>query len=135
MVRESTQFFGRPSAVVVELWFPVDLGYASDSIYFPMPSCDHLLLMVDLTFWHAEGGLLYDAFNALWSKIIETADDPDFDEREPLDDLLQEVDSLADSELSSSHDGMPGMSSSYNCYYCGSKKKSLAALKSFISNE
>jgi hypothetical protein len=31
--------------------------------------------MVDLTFRHAEGGLLYDAFNARWSKIIETADD------------------------------------------------------------
>ena len=98
-------------------------------------SCDHLLLMVDLTFRHAEGGLLYDAFNARWSKIIETADDPDFDEREPFDDLLQEVDSLADSELSSSQDGMPGMSSSYNFYYCGSKEKSEIALKIFISNE
>lgn len=98
-------------------------------------SCDHLLLMVDLTFRHAEGGLLYDAFNARWSKIVETADDPDFDEREPFDDLLQEVDSLADSELSSSQDGMPGMSSSYNYYFCSSKKKSLIALKAFISNE
>lgn len=98
-------------------------------------SCDHLLLMVDLTFRHADGGLLYDAFNARWSKIIETADDPDFDEREPFDDLLQEVDSLADSELSSSQDGMPGMSSTYNYYFCSSKKKSLAALKIFISNE
>jgi hypothetical protein len=97
--------------------------------------CDHLLLMVDLTFRHAEGGLLYDAFNARWSKIVETADDPDFDERESFDDLLQEVDSLADSELSSSQDGMPGMSASYNFYYCGSKRKSLAALKTFISNE
>ena len=98
-------------------------------------SCDHLLLMVDLTFRHAEGGLLYDAFNARWSKIVETADDPDFDEREPFDDLLQEVDSLADSELSSSQDGMPSMSSSYNFYYCGSKEKSEIALKIFISNE
>lgn len=98
-------------------------------------SCDHLLLMVDLTFRHAEGGLLYDAFNARWSKIVETADDPDFDEREPFDDLLQEVDSLADSELSSSQDSMPGMSSSYNYYFCSSKKKSLLALKAFISNE
>ena len=42
--------------------------------------CDDLLLMVDWTFSHTEGVLLYDAFNALWSKIIETADDPDFDE-------------------------------------------------------
>jgi len=98
-------------------------------------SCDHLLLMVDLTFRHAEGGLLYDAFNARWSKIVETADDPDFDEREPFDELLQKVDSLADSELSSSQDGMPGMSSTYNYYFCSSKKKSLAALKIFIKNE
>ena len=98
-------------------------------------SCDHLLLMVDLTFRHAEGGLLYDAFNTRWSKIIETADDPDFNEREYFDDLLQEVNSLADSELSSSQDGIPGMSSTYNFYYCGSKRKSLAALKTFISNE
>lgn len=98
-------------------------------------SCDHLLLMVDLTFRHAEGGLLYEAFNARWSKIVKTADDPEFDEREPFDELLQEVDSLADSEISSLQDGMPGMSSSYNYYFCTSKKKSLAALKIFISNE
>jgi len=25
-------------------------------------------------------------WNARWSKIVETADDPDFDEREPFDD-------------------------------------------------
>jgi hypothetical protein len=98
-------------------------------------SCVHLLLTVDLNFRHAEGGLLYDAFNARWSMIVETADDPDFDEREPFDDLLQEVDFLADSELSSSQDGILGMSSSYNYYFCSSKKKSLAALKIFISNE
>ena len=113
--------------------------YENEEVHCPFcnttDSCDHLLLMVDLTFRHAEGGLLYDAFNARWSKIIEIADDPDFDEREHFDDLLQEVDSLADSELSSSQDGMPGMSSTYNYYFCSSKKKSLAALKIFIKNE
>jgi hypothetical protein len=91
--------------------------------------------MVDLTFRHAEGGLLYDAFNARWSKIVQTADDPDFDERGYFDEMLQEVYSLADSELSSSHDGIPGMSATYYYYFCSSKKKSLAALKTFISNE
>jgi hypothetical protein len=93
--------------------------------------CGHLLLMVDRTFRHAEGGLLYEAFNARWADIMEKADDPDFDEREPFDELLEEVDSLSDSELTSSPDSAPGMSSTYSFYYCSSKKKALAAAKRF----
>lgn len=93
--------------------------------------CGHLLLMVDRTFRHAEGGLLYEAFNARWADIMEKADDPDFDEREPFDELLEEVDSLSDSELTSSPDSAPGMSSTYSFYYCSSKKKALAAAKQF----
>ncbi len=97
-------------------------------------NCDHLLLMVDQTFRHAEGGVLYEAFNAKWSKIVEDADDPDFYEHEPFEELLQEVDALADSELTASPDSAPGMSSTYSYYYCSSKKKTLAALKKFTSD-
>lgn len=97
-------------------------------------NCDHLLLVVDQTFRHAEGGVLYEAFNAKWSKIVEDADDPDFDEREPFEELLQEVDTLADSELAASPGNAPGMSSTYSYYYCSSKKKTQAALKKFTSD-
>ena len=78
--------------------------------------------------------MLYEAFNAKWSKIVEDADDPDFYEHEPFEELLQEVDALADSELTASPDSAPGMSSTYSYYYCSSKKKTLAALKKFTSD-
>jgi hypothetical protein len=94
-------------------------------------NCDHLLLLVDETFRQAEGGMLYEAFNAKWAKIVTEADDPDFDEREPFDDLLDEVDSLADSQLTASPDSVPGMSSNYSYFYCSSKAKTMAALKKF----
>lgn len=96
-------------------------------------NCDHLLLTVDQTFRQAEGGILYEAFNARWAQILEDANDPDFDEREPFDELLQEVDSLADAEREASHDCVPGMSSTYSFYFCSSKEKLLAALKKFTS--
>lgn len=98
-------------------------------------NCDHLLLMVDLTFRHAEGGVLYDSFNKRWSSILEEADDPDFEEHEPFNDLLESVSLLADAELSSSQDNAPGMSSAYQFYFCSSKKKTQAALKKFNSDE
>jgi hypothetical protein len=94
-------------------------------------NCGHLLLVVDRTFRHAEGGLLYEAFNSRWADIMEKAGDPDFEEREPFDALLKEVDSLSDSELTSSSDSAPGMSSTYSLYFCSSKKKALAAVKQF----
>jgi hypothetical protein len=96
-------------------------------------NCDHLLLMVDRTFRNAEGGLLYEAFNNRWADIMGKADDPDFEEGEPFDELLEEVDSLSDSELTSSPDSAPGMSSTYSFYFCNSKKKALAAVKLFVS--
>jgi hypothetical protein len=95
--------------------------------------CDHLLLMVDKTFRHAEGGLLYEAFNARWSQVLEEADHPNFEEGEPFEELLDEVDSLSDAEESSSPDSAPGMSSAYSFYYCSSKKKAKAALKKFTT--
>ena len=96
-------------------------------------NCDHLLLLVDETFRQAEGGLLYEAFNKRWAKIVREADDPDFDEREPFDELLEEVNSLSDSELSASTDSAPGMSSNYSYFFCSSKIKTLAALKKFTA--
>jgi hypothetical protein len=94
-------------------------------------SCGHLLLMVDTTFRHAEGGLLYDAFNTKWALTIEEANDADFDEREPFDDLLEHVDSLADTMVEASPDSAPGMSSNISYYFCSSKKKTIKALKEF----
>lgn len=97
-------------------------------------NCDHLLLMVDKTFRHAEGGVLYDVFNSRWAQILEDADDPNFDEREPFDELLEEVDALSDAEESASPDSAPGMSSTYSFYFCSSKRKAQAALKKFKSS-
>ncbi len=57
--------------------------------------CPHLLLLVDKTFRSAIGGLLMDAFNAQWFEIYEEGGD-NFDEREPFDDLLDQVHELAD---------------------------------------
>jgi hypothetical protein len=96
-------------------------------------NCGHLLLMVDRTFRNAEGGLLWEAFNKRWADIMEKADDQDFEERAPFDELLEEVDSLSDSELTSSPDSVPGMSCAYSFYFCSSKKKALAAVKRFVS--
>ncbi|CAM8633533.1 hypothetical protein MCEMIE11_00698 [Burkholderiales bacterium] len=96
-------------------------------------NCAHLLLMVDQTFRHAEGGILFEAFNARWAKILDEANDPDFDEREPFEELLQEVNSLADAEREASPESAPGMSSTYSFYYCSSKEKLQAALKKFTS--
>jgi hypothetical protein len=94
-------------------------------------TCEHLLLVIDKTFRQAEGGVLYEAFNSRWSKIVEEADNPDFNEHEPFEDLLQVVDSISDAELTSSPDSAPGMSSTYSHFYCSSKKKTMAGLKKF----
>lgn len=95
--------------------------------------CDHLLLVVDQTFRQAEGGILYEAFNARWIKILEEANDPNFDEREPFEELLEEVDSFADAEREASPESAPGMSSTYSFYYCSSKERLQAAFKKFTS--
>ena len=111
---------------------------SDDEVHCPycdtMDNCDHLLLMVDKTFRHAEGGLLCDVFNSRWAQILEDANDPNFDEREPFDGLLEEVDALSDAEESASPDSAPGMSSTYSFYFCSSKRKAQAALKKFKSS-
>lgn len=91
-------------------------------------ACDHLLLVVDTTFRTAEGGILMEAFNARWSAYFES---DDFDEREAFDEMLEEVNSLADAMTDHVHEGGPGMSSAYSTYFVGSKTKAKAALTKF----
>lgn len=93
-------------------------------------SCDHLLLFVDLTFRNAEGGRLYSAFGRRWATISGEEDD-NFDEAEAFDELLDEVDSLADSSCSYVHQGGPGMTSGYCAYYCSSNERVAAAVQTF----
>jgi hypothetical protein len=95
-------------------------------------NCEHLLLFVDKTFRHAEGGLIYKAFNSRWSNLMAEQEPPD--ERELFEELLDEVSSLADAELTSTPDSAPGMSSNNGYYFCSSKKKTTAALKTFSKN-
>jgi hypothetical protein len=94
--------------------------------------CGHVLLAVDRTFRTAEGGVLMEAFNDRWSRLCEEGGD-DFDEREPFENLLEEVDSCADSSTDHHHDGGPGMSSSYSIYYVESAENADAAVASFVS--
>ena len=79
-------------------------------------SCEHVLLLVDKTFRTADGGVLMNAFNKRWRALCEAGGD-DFDEREPFDNLLEEVNSLADTATDYDHEGGPGMSSAYVIYY------------------
>jgi hypothetical protein len=92
--------------------------------------CRHLLLVVDKTFRKAEGGLVMSAFNARWSTLQENGGE-DFDEREPFDALLEEIDALADAALESDQEGGPGMSSSNITYVASSAAKAKKALASF----
>lgn len=93
-------------------------------------SCEHLLLFVDLTFRNAEGGRLYSAFGRRWATISGEEDD-NFDEAEAFDELLDEVDSFADSSCSYVHQGGPGMTSEYCAYYCASNERVTAAIQTF----
>ncbi len=91
-------------------------------------NCVHLLLVVDRTFRTAEGGILMDAFNARWSAKFEAED---FDEREPFDELLEEVDLLSDAMTDHNHEGGPGMSSAYSTYFVTSEARAKSALAKF----
>jgi hypothetical protein len=95
--------------------------------------CDHLVLMVDRTFREALGGLLWQDFGSRWADICNETEDPDFNESQAFDELLDEVDSLCDSEVRSSPNSAPGLTSSYSSYFCSSKKKASAAVKAFCS--
>lgn len=97
-----------------------------------LDSCAHLLLLVDRTFRVAEGGVLMAAFNERWNELCDFGGD-DFDEREPFENLLDEVDAFADASTDYDQEGGPGMSSSYSIYYTDSADKTRDVLAQFMS--
>lgn len=95
-------------------------------------NCDHFLLTVDRTFRTAEGGPIYDTFNSKWSdRFADQSEDEELDEREAFEELLEEVECLADAQIGSSPDSAPGMSSAYVSFFCSSKKRTQSATKKF----
>lgn len=96
-------------------------------------ACEHQLLLVDYTFRTIEGGALYDAAKERWN-AVEDQEDPNFDEGEAFDDLLEEVDRLANASREYVIEGGPGQTSQYNDYFCSSSARVKAAVKKFASN-
>jgi len=106
-------------------------------------NCEHLLLLVDKTFRTADGGVLMNAFNKRWCAICnegeedeEDEDDEggnDFDESEAFDELLDEIDFLADTSIDYDHEGGPGTSSTYVIYFVESEAKAQNALARFTA--
>ena len=95
-------------------------------------NCDHFLLIVDLTFRTAEGGPIYDTFNSKWSdRSADQSEDEEFNERDAFEELLEEVECLADEQIGSSQSSAPGMSSAYVSFFCSSKKRTQSAIKKF----
>jgi len=94
--------------------------------------CDHILLVVDITFRTAEGGALMTAFDDRWSRLCEDGGD-DFDEREPFENLLDEVDALANSSAEYDWEGGPGRSSAYAIYYVNSADKAKDVVARFTN--
>ena len=80
-------------------------------------SCEHLLLLVNLTFRNAGNGPLFDKFEARWREIQHEYGD-DFDESEFFDELLNDVSGLSDAENFWDFEGGPGQSCSYHAFYC-----------------
>lgn len=97
-----------------------------------MQGCDHFLLIVDLTFRTAEGGPIYDAFNSKWSdRSADQSENEEFNERDAFEELLEEVECLADAQVGGYQDSAPGMSSAYSSFFCSSKKRTQSAVKKF----
>lgn len=95
-------------------------------------NCDHLLLVVDLTFRNAGGGLLFEAFDTKWSNLSDAqSEDEDFDESGLFEELLEEVETLADAQVESSQSSSPGMSSAYVSFFCSTRTRTQTALKKF----
>jgi len=94
--------------------------------------CRHVLLCVDKTFGTADSGPLKTAFNERWYEF-RAEQGGDFDEREPFERLLEEVECFADATAEYDHEGGPGMSSTYVVYYVKSEEKARTALSRFTS--
>jgi hypothetical protein len=113
---------------------PDDEGYFACPFCGTLEDCDHMLLIVDKTYRTAEGGKLYDAFNKRWMDLLAEAnadEDPDFDEGDLFEELLDEVRAVCDREIDGTVDGAPGMSSSYAYFFCRSAKEMAKAAKEF----
>lgn len=95
-------------------------------------SCPHFLLMVDVTFREASGGPLYYSFRDSWNRIVDH-DDPEFEEDEQFNALLDDVANLADQELEWEFEGGPGMSSTYRLFYCETSQLVNDAVRRFQS--
>jgi hypothetical protein len=95
-------------------------------------NCDHFLITVDRTFRIAEGGPIYETFNSKWSdRSANQSEDEEFDEHDAFEELLEEVECLADEQVGSSPNSAPGMSSAYISFFCSSKKRTQSAIKKF----
>lgn len=92
--------------------------------------CEHLLLLVDLTFRTSDEGALFKAFGDRWGAISDREDN-DFDEGDIFNDLLKKVDSLSDDSLTYIFEGGPGMTSEYGMYFCSSRERVESAVKRF----
>jgi len=95
-------------------------------------ACPHLLLIVDTTFRCAHGGPLYEVFDKRWQTLWDAhGEEAGFDERRHFDELLQQVQALADTQMGSGSEGGPGQSSTYRRFYCASPERVARAVKEF----
>lgn len=86
-------------------------------------SCEHLLLVVDVHWQTAEGGVLMDVLNDHWGVRIEDADE-EFDKIVEFDRILKEIGSFADVVRTPEYSGPgPGFDSTYREYWVQSQEK------------
>lgn len=92
--------------------------------------CEHLLLLVDQTFGTCDGGALFEAFGDRWRTISDREGD-DFDDSASFNELLDEVEPLADASFEFVIEGGPGMTSKYGIYFCSSDARVTDAVRKF----
>jgi len=93
-----------------------------------MDACAHLLLVVDITFRSAGGGVLYEAFE---KRLVDSFENgPDDGGDIAFDELIEEVEGLADAEDGYVIDS-PGMSSAYRAFYASTLTKAESVLALF----
>ena len=93
--------------------------------------CEHLLLVLDVTFRCAEGGELYDSFSSAWTSIYDLYPGGDVEEDTEMDALLEIIEGIADCEAEEFYDGMPGMSSKSRIFYCSSRERVQSGVANF----
>jgi hypothetical protein len=95
--------------------------------------CPHVLLLFDKTYRTAVGVSLMKASNARWSEISEAGGD-DFDEREPFDDMLDQVHGLAYDFNEYYVDDGPGSFCECSFYFSESESSATAVVQRFSVN-